>query len=252
VPPPGATYLDFLSVLGHTGLTAYFGLLDICDPQPGETVVVSGAAGAVGMVVAQIAKIRGCRVVGIAGGAEKCRYLKEELGLDEVVDYKGDNFKAALEKATPKYINVFFDNGSFSTNNVIDTFSWRNNLGRMSWAGSDSCSVSRYVIACSNYRFSLCGAISQYNSRKPVGPRNFNNIIAQRITVRGFIILDYENRFAAARKEIAEWLKSGQLKRREWIVEGGIEKAEEGLRALFEGKNLGKCLIKVGKEKSRL
>ena len=111
--------MDFLSVLGYTGLTAYFGLLDICDPQPGQTVVVSGAAGAVGMVVAQIAKIRGCHVVGIAGGAEKCRYLKEELGLDEVIDYKGDNFKGALEKATPKYIDAYFDNGT-STKFVID------------------------------------------------------------------------------------------------------------------------------------
>lgn len=104
--------MDFLSVLGYTGLTAYFGLLDICGPQPGETVVVSGAAGAVGMVVAQIAKIRGCRVIGIAGGAEKCRYLKEELGLDGVIDYKGDNFKTELEKATPKYIDAYFDNGN--------------------------------------------------------------------------------------------------------------------------------------------
>jgi NADPH-dependent curcumin reductase CurA len=110
-PPPGATHLDFLSVLGFTGLTAYFGLLDICDPQPGETVVVSGAAGAVGMVVAQIAKIKGSRVVGIAGGADKCQFLKEELGLDEVVDYKAADFKAALEKATPRYIDIFFDNG---------------------------------------------------------------------------------------------------------------------------------------------
>jgi len=113
VPPPGATHLDFMSLLGFTGLTAYFGLLDICHPQPGETVVVSGAAGAVGMVVAQIAKIKGCRVVGIAGGAEKCKWLKEELGLDAVIDYKGENFKDALVKATPKYIDCFFDNGVY-------------------------------------------------------------------------------------------------------------------------------------------
>jgi NADPH-dependent curcumin reductase CurA len=133
------------------------------------------------------------------------------------------------------------------------TFSWRNNLGRMSCSSCNSRSVTHYVIAYANdRRFSICGAISQYNSRKPVGPRNFNNIIAQRITVRGFIILDYEKRFTAAQREIAGWLKSGKLKRQEWIVEGGIEKAEEGLRGLFEGKNLGKCLIKVGKEKSRL
>jgi NADPH-dependent curcumin reductase CurA len=98
----------------------------------------------------------------------------------------------------------------------------------------------------------MCGAISQYNSRKPVGPRNFNNVIAQRIRLEGFIILDFEKRFGEARREIARWLKDGKLKRREYIVEGGIEKAEEGLQALFEGKNLGKCLIKVGKEKSRL
>jgi NADPH-dependent curcumin reductase len=102
-------------VLGYTGLTAYFGILDICNPQPGETVVVSGAAGAVGMVAAQIAKIRGCRVVGIAGGAEKCRYLEEELGLDEIIDYKGDNFRTALENATPNYIDAYFDNGTNRT-----------------------------------------------------------------------------------------------------------------------------------------
>ena len=111
-PPPGASALDFLSLLGFTGLTAYFGLLDICNPRPGETVVVSGAAGAVGMVAAQIAKIKGSRVIGVAGGAEKCRYLKEELGLDGVVDYKSDNFKALLAKATPKYIDAYFDNGA--------------------------------------------------------------------------------------------------------------------------------------------
>jgi NADPH-dependent curcumin reductase CurA len=122
----------------------------------------------------------------------------------------------------------------------------------VSCSSCNTCSVSRYVTADANYRFAICGAISQYNSRKPVGPRNFNNIVAQRITVKGFIILDYEKRFKEAQKEIAGWLKSGKLKRREWIVEGGIEKAEEGLRGLFEGKNLGKCLIKVGKEKSRL
>jgi NADPH-dependent curcumin reductase CurA len=111
---------------------------------------------------------------------------------------------------------------------------------------------ARYTLSQADVRFSICGAISQYNSRKPLGPRNFNNIIAQRITVKGFIVLDYEKRYAEAQKEIAGWLKTGQLKRREYIVEGGIEKAEEGLQALFEGKNLGKALIKVGKEKSRL
>lgn len=111
MPPPGATYLDFLSVFGFTGLAAYFGILDICDPQPGDTVVVSGAAGAVGMVATQIAKIKGCRVVGVAGGAGKCKFLKQELGLDEVVDYKADNFKSAFARATPKYINACFDNG---------------------------------------------------------------------------------------------------------------------------------------------
>jgi NADPH-dependent curcumin reductase CurA len=115
IPPAGATTLDFLSVLGFTGLTAYFGLLDICDPKSGETVVVSGAAGAVGMTVAQIARIKGCRVVGIAGGEDKCKFLKEELKLDEVVDYKSNNFKKALEMATPKYIDVYFDNGILSS-----------------------------------------------------------------------------------------------------------------------------------------
>ena len=103
-----------------------------------------------------------------------------------------------------------------------------------------------------NIRFAICGAISSYNSRHPVGPRNFNNIISQRIKVEGFIIMDYENRYSEARRELAGWIKSGKLKRRDYILEGGIEKAEEGLQGLFEGKNLGKCLIKVGKEKSRL
>lgn len=114
-----------------------------------------------------------------------------------------------------------------------------------------SCKV-RDASANIHFRFAVCGAISQYNSRKPVGPRNFNNIIAQRIKVEGFIVLDYEKRFAEAQRDMAGWLKSGKLKRREWILEGGIEKAEEGLQALFEGRNLGKCLIKVAKEKSRL
>src|SRR5579862_7285890 len=111
--PAAAPLQTALSVLGLTGITAYFGLLDICDPKPGETVVVSGAAGAVGMAVAQIAKIKGCRVIGIAGGAEKCRFLKEELGLDEVLDYKAENFRQALAQATPEYINIYFDNGLF-------------------------------------------------------------------------------------------------------------------------------------------
>lgn len=112
--------------------------------------------------------------------------------------------------------------------------------------------VSYLTNVRTNSRFSICGAISQYNTRKASGPRTFNNIIAQRIMVKGFIVFDYESRYAEARKDIAGWLKSGKIKRRDYIVEGGIEKAEEGLQALFEGKNLGKCLIKVGKEKSRL
>jgi len=130
VAPPGARPLDFLSVLGMTGLTAYVGLLDICDPKPGETVVVSGAAGAVGMTVVQIAKIKGCRVVAIAGGESKCRYLKEELGVDYVVDYKSPGFKKELAKATPKYIDVYFDNGVIVCE--MANCSWWNNFGRMS------------------------------------------------------------------------------------------------------------------------
>ena len=202
------------------------------------------------MVAAQIAKIKGCRVVGIAGGAEKCRYLKEVLELDEVVDYKSDDFKTALEKATPKYIDAFFDNGIAILPSGADC-SWWEGSGGVSCPRSSTCSVwnSYRQLIC---RYSICGAISQYNSRKPIGPKTFNNIIAQRIKVEGFIIFDYEKRFSEARREIAGWLKSGKLKRQEWIVEGGIEKAEEGLQGLFSGKNLGKCLIKVGKEKSRL
>jgi NADPH-dependent curcumin reductase CurA len=111
-------------------------------------------------------------------------------------------------------------------------------------------SIQRHKRGINNSRFAICGAISQYNTRKPVGPRNFNNVIAQRILVKGFIIMDYESRYTQAQKDLAKWLEAGQLKRREYIVEGGIEKAEEGLRALFEGKNLGKCLVKIGKDKN--
>ena len=132
------------------------------------------------------------------------------------------------------------------------TFSWWDGFGGVSWSGSSTCPVLGSFATQSNIRFAICGAISSYNSRHPVGPRNFNNIISQRIRLEGFIIMDYEKLYTEAQKELAGWIKSGKLKRRDYIVEGGIEKAEEGLRGLFEGKNLGKCLIKVGKEKSRL
>ena len=254
--PPGARYTDFLSALGHTGMTAYFGMIDICDPKPGETVVVSGAAGAVGMIAAQIAKIKGARVVGIAGGEQKCRWLKDEVGLDEVIDYKAGNVKEALEKATPKYIDAYFDNGTSSilprVDDLVGGSILDDCLGR-------AAPHSRYVPVIgapkqglTMFRFAICGAISQYNTRKPVGPKNFNNIIAQRIFVKGFIIMDSEPRYPEAQEHLAKWLSTGRLKRREYIVEGGVEKAEEGLRALFEGKNLGKCLVKIGRDKSRL
>jgi NADPH-dependent curcumin reductase CurA len=225
VDPRLAPLPVFLSALGMPGFTAYFGLLEIGKPQPGQTVVVSGAAGAVGAVVGQIAKIKQCRAVGIAGGAEKCRYLTEQLGFDAAVDYKHADVKAALRDACPNGIDVYFDNVG---GEILDLALTR---------------LARHA------RVIVCGAISQYNNSTPVkGPSNYLSLLVNRASMTGMVVFDYAARYGEAAREMAGWMKDGKLKSREHIVEGGLEKFPETLQMLFSGENLGKLVLKVADE----
>lgn len=219
--PHGAVLTDTLGVLGMTGLTAYFGILDVGQVKKGDFVVVSGAAGATGSVVGQIAKLKGATVLGLAGEDSKVQWLKEELGFDNALNYKDPDFKKKFRAATPDLIDVYFDNVG---GEILDV------------ALSRAKPFSRFV---------MCGAISEYNKSKPQGPKNYMMIISMRIRMQGFVVLDYESRFIEARKELAKWLSEGKLKRKETIVQGGIGKAEEALVGLFEGKNTGKIMVQV-------
>ncbi|KAK6350866.1 hypothetical protein TWF718_004048 [Orbilia javanica] len=219
--PAGCSPRDFMSVLGITGLTAYFGLEEIGKVKPGETVVVSGAAGATGSMAGQIAKIRGARVIGIAGGKDKCDFLTSSLGFDAAIDYKDPEWRNQLRALTPKYIDVYFDNVG---GEILDAC-----LAR---AARDS-------------RFIMCGAISQYNTATPKGPANILNVISQRITIKGFIVFDFAKKYNAARKDLAQWLNEGKLKSKEHIVTGGIEKAPAALVDLYAGGNTGKMLVEI-------
>ncbi|KAJ5082174.1 hypothetical protein N7532_011217 [Penicillium argentinense] len=220
--PTGGRPTDAMSVLGMTGLTAYFGMTEVGQPKAGETVVVSGAAGATGMVAGQIAKIKGAkRVVGLAGSKEKCEFLVRELGFDAAVNYKDGDWRKQLKEATPEYIDVFFDN---TGGEILDAC-----LAR---AARDS-------------RFVICGAISQYNTSKPQGPASFMSVISQRITMKGFIVFDYAKKYPAALRELGSWLAQGKLKRKEHIVPGGIEGAPKALVDLYKGVNTGKMMVEV-------
>ncbi|KAI8048690.1 hypothetical protein BDF22DRAFT_726826 [Syncephalis plumigaleata] len=219
--PRGLSIPEAFHLLSGTGMTAYFGLLDVGKPKAGETVVVSGAAGATGSLAAQIAKAQGCRVIGIAGGPEKCRYLTEELGLDAAVDYRSPTFFKDLIAVTPKYINVFFDNVG---GDVLDAV-----LGRLAVGA----------------RIVLCGSISQYNTAKPQGPRNYMTLIAQRAKMEGFVVFDYEKQYPVAIKDLTRWQQEGKMKVSLHVVDG-LEQAPEALLMLFNGKNRGKLLVKVG------
>ena len=211
----------YLGALGMTGMTAYFGLLEIGKPQPGETVVVSGAAGAVGAMVGQIAKIKGARVIGIAGGAEKCTYLIDELGFDAAIDYKSEDLHAALGKACPNGIDVFFDNVGGETLDAA--------LARLAMRG----------------RIIICGAISQYNNTTPIkGPSNYLSLLVNRGTMTGMVVFDYAARYGIAVKEIAGWMGEGKLKSKEDVVDG-LETFPETLLKLFRGENFGKLVLKV-------
>jgi NADPH-dependent curcumin reductase CurA len=194
-----------------------FGILDVGKVKSGDFVVVSGAAGATGSVVGQIAKIKGATVLGIAGSDDKCKWLISELGFDNALNYKDPNFAKNFRAATKnQLIDVFFDNVG---GEVLDL------------------ALSR---AKEHSRFVICGAISQYNSKKPVGPRNFSMVISMRIRMEGFIVFDYEKQYPQAQKELAQWLAEGKLKRQETIIKGGITKMPEALRSLYEGVNTGK------------
>ena len=209
-----------LSVVGMAGLTAYFGLLDIGQPKPGETVVVSAAAGAVGGIVGQLAKIHGARAIGIAGGAEKCRFVVDELGFDACLDYKAGDLAGQLKAATPNGVDVYFDNVG---GEILDTV-----LGRMNPFS----------------RLPMCGLISQYNATEAYGVKNIRSILVNRIRVQGFIVFDYGDRYKPALVELAQWLAAGKIKYRETIAHG-LDAAPEAFLGLLRGENIGKQLVKL-------
>jgi NADPH-dependent curcumin reductase len=211
----------YLSILGMTGMTAYFGLLDTGQPKAGETVVVSAAAGAVGSIVGQIAKIKTCRVVGIAGGPEKCRYIVDELGFDGSIDYKSEDVRHSLRKHCPSGIDVYFDNVGGTILEAALA-----NLAR-------------------GARIVICGAISQYCSTGPVaGPRNYMSLLTNRASMKGMLVIDYVDRYPQAVAEMSAWMAAGKLKSREDIVEG-LAAFPESLLKLFKGENSGKLMLKV-------
>lgn len=208
---------------GLTGLTAYFGLAKIGNVQPGDTVVVSGAAGATGSVVGQIAKLKGARVVGIAGSDEKCAWLKSDLGFDEVLNYKSASFKKDFEAATPKFINVYWDNvGGEILELALNRAAFRS-------------------------RFIMCGSISGYNAagKESKGIRNLFHVTTQRIRMEGFIVFDFMSEYGPARKELGQWLNEGKIKRKETVIQGGINEVETAWEELFGGRNMGKLLLEV-------
>jgi NADPH-dependent curcumin reductase CurA len=219
--PPGADIPLTMSVLGLTGITAYFGLLEVGRPEAGETVVVSGAAGATGSVAGQIAKIKGCRVVGIAGGPEKCAWLTEKAGFDAAIDYKAERLNQRLAELCPKGIDLFFDNVG---GDVLDAA-----LANLARRG----------------RVVICGAIAGYNEKvPPPGPRNYLSLLVQRGRMEGFIVLDYMPRAGEAVSALSRWVQEGTIHHEEDIQEG-LENAPATLLRLFEGRNRGKQLLKV-------
>ena len=222
VDPALAPLPRYLGALGGSGMTAYFGLLDVGALKEGDTVVVSGAAGSVGTIVGQIAKVKGCRAVGIAGGPEKCRYLTDELGFDAAIDYKHDDVRAALKQHCPKGVDVYFDNVGGELLDVV--------LGRIARGA----------------RVVICGAISQYDNRDEVrGPANYLSLLVQRARMEGFIVFDYAARYREATLAIAGWMAEGKVKAHEEVAEGGLEAFVPTFRRLFRGENTGKLVLKI-------
>ena len=210
-----------LGTLGMPGFTAYFGLLDVGRLAEGDTVVVSAAAGAVGTVVGQIARIKGCRVVGIAGGPDKCRFIVDELGFDAAIDYKSEDVHARLRELCPDRINVYFDN-----------------------VGGDILDAALTRLA-RGARIVICGAVSQYNNAGPMkGPSNYMALLVDRASMTGFLVFDFASRYGEAAREMGAWLRAGTLKSREDIVDG-FEQFPDALLKLFRGENTGKLVLKV-------
>jgi NADPH-dependent curcumin reductase CurA len=221
VDPSLAPLPVYLGTLGMPGVTAYFGLLDIGRPKQGETVVVSGAAGAVGGLVGQIAKLKGCHVVGIAGGSEKCGHLLEDLGFDATIDYKTEDLDAALSKQCPNGIDIYFDNVG---GEILD---------------AALAHLARHA------RVVICGAISQYNNTTALrGPANYLSLLVNHASMTGFVMSDYLDRYGEAVQEMAGWLAAGKLVSREDIAEG-LENFPDTLLRLFKGENTGKLVLKI-------
>jgi NADPH-dependent curcumin reductase CurA len=219
---------QWLNVLGMPGMTGYFGLMDIGEPKPGETVVVSGAAGAVGQTVGQLAKIKGCRAVGIAGGPEKCDWVVKELGFDACIDYKAgpSAVRDGLKTHCPKGIDIYFDNVG---GEILDAA-----LARLARGA----------------RIIICGAISQYNNANSApaqGPKNYLSLLVNRARMQGMVVFDYADRYPVAVAEMATYLKDGRMKSREDVVEG-IDTFPEALTRLFTGQNFGKLVLQVAKD----
>jgi NADPH-dependent curcumin reductase len=210
----------YLGVVGMPGRTAYIGLIDIGQPKGGETVVVSAASGAVGSAVGQIAKIKGCRAVGVAGGPEKCRYVVEELGFDACVDYKAGRLADNLAQATPHGVDIYFENVG---GEILDTVLRRLNRSA---------------------RIPLCGLISQYDLTEPYGLKNIGALLINRATLQGFIVSDHAARHPAASKDLEQWVRDGRLKYRESVVEG-LRNAPKAFIGLLSGKNFGKQLVRL-------
>jgi NADPH-dependent curcumin reductase len=224
IDPRLAPLPKWLNALGMPGMTAYFGLLDVGQPKAGETVVVSGAAGAVGQTVGQVAKIKGCRVVGIAGGAAKCDFVVKELGFDACIDYKSGSVRDGLKQHCPKGVDVYFDNVG---GDILDTVLTR---------------INRKA------RIVICGAISQYNNTGPVkGPSNYLSLLVNRARMEGIVVFDYAPRYGEAVRDIAQWMGEGRFTSREDVVEG-IDTFPETLLKLFDGENFGKLVLKVGED----
>jgi len=214
---------NFLSALGAVGLTAYFGLTEVAKPRPGETLLVSGAAGAVGSAVGQIGRIMGCRVVGIAGGAEKCRRLIDDYGFDAAIDYKGKDHASLVSEiaaAAPDGVNVVFEN-----------------------VGGPVLEAEVFTLA-HHARIVLCGLIAEYNTPEKLGLRNLWQILARRATIHGFLIADYAHRFAEGGAQMAQWLAEGKLRADEDVQEG-LENAYPAFMRLFSGANTGKLVLKI-------
>jgi NADPH-dependent curcumin reductase CurA len=219
--PDLTAYLGLLSMVGPT---AYFGLLDVGKPKAGDTLVVSAAAGAVGSIVGQIGKIKDCRVVGIAGSNEKCRWVTETLGFDAAINYKTEDVRGQLKTHCPQGIDVFFDNVGGA---ILDSVLTRINV---------------------KARIVICGLISQYNAQKPVpGPYHFSTILTQRVKVQGFVFGDYLDRIQEAVADLKKWLDQGKIQYRVHVVEG-LEKAPQAVNMLFDGSNEGKLMVKVSEE----